>query len=175
MVRAYDIICEKGWQALVVIHYNEPGAGEARITIQKVMEIQDGFPVTIPDSMVIQPVQHAAFTKLEDIRQWDNNFVQNTILPLFPKQGCTGFTMQYDHDGIQTRYVAIMDGQVIGIAQFMDEFSDNTSMVQFISAQAGTYDALLEGDRFSFHHDMLWDIAATLAPNPLQVEWRVVK
>ena len=175
MVRAYDINCEKGWKATVVITYNSPGTGEARITIEKITETEGGFPIVTPEKMVILPLQHQLFTKIEEIRQWDNDYVQSSILPLFPDQGCTGFTLNYDHDGIHSRYAAVLDGQVIGIAQFMDEFSENTSMVQYISAQQSTYDDIVESDRFSYHHDILWNIAAKLAPNPIQVEWRVVK
>lgn len=156
--------------ATMELTYDSEETGNVAVTIYESVPVGPGMPDSVVPLMTInQAFAHTWLNSFDVIRTFDTNLIYEVFTTLKPEYLHLHYDLHYQQGGLRTRYVSLFQGQVTGIAEFMDDFMGDSSVMHYISAVRTNEDRTIQTNRYSCHKNVLDQLA-----DPNQVSWRVV-
>lgn len=171
MNRDIEVTEENNLKAKCCFQYNAVNTGIAAITLYKTEVINPQLPgVPVPLLQYRKEFTHDSFATLDEVRAFDRVFISAELTAHAPDYNEKTWQINYDHEDIPARYCILAGDRVIGIAGCLDNFSGNTSSLQFLSCTRLSEDRTYHSDRFSYHLFTLLKELSSLYQQPLSFQ-----
>jgi hypothetical protein len=152
------------------LNYDSEETGNVAVTVYESVPVGSGMPDSIvPLVSINQAFAHSWLNSFDVIRTFDTNLIYEVFTTLKPEYLNLHYDLHYQQGGLRTRYVSVYRGQVTGIAEFMDDFMGDSSVMRYISAVRTNEDRTIHTNRYSHHNKVLTQLA-----DSSEVSWLVV-
>lgn len=135
----------------LVFNYQTATTGTVKVTVNRIVEVEDGFKSIVPVYLFEEAVHHESpLTSLEEIKAFDGALIEG--LPGDDAKLDGNETFLYEP--VHYRYV-IGEKNVIGIADIKADFLENRKELQFTSARRILEDCPASSNVFETNVEML--------------------